>query len=860
MKIRTIAILVIILTNLIIMLFSVSAGIMFVQRNIDISLETDLSVMSTIADFFISSDLENIELKALEIAKSLEIHEEAAWPEILAVQNSIYPEFIGLAAVGADRGLIAASGEFAASGDILNGQFIRRAFTADGSGRKTISSTCPTNNGVVFYLAVPLPYLHNNILVATLPGTYFSQRLSRLVIWETGHIFMSDSEGYAIANPREYWIQDRFNYITAAETDNDFMELAETVKRMTNGESGTGVYTVYGIPRICSFRPVSGSTEGWSLGVVAPLPESPIKDTGKGLLVVAMVSIMLNIIAAIIASSFIKKPFERIAVLKEEADAANRAKSTFLSTMSHEIRTPMNAILGISEILLQNESLKPSAREAIAKIYTSGDLLLSIINDILDLSKIEAGKLELLIDKYEIASLISDTTQLNMMRIGNKSIEFELHVDENTPSHLLGDELRIKQILNNLLSNAFKYTPAGNVKLSISSEKGSFELEAILVIIVSDTGQGLTKDQISRLFEEYSQFNQKANRLTEGTGLGMNITRNLVRLMNGSIHVDSEPDKGSVFTVRLPQGKCTSTVLGTEVANNLGKFRMHNRDYMEKVQISREPMPYGRVLIVDDVEANIYVAKGLMAPYELKIDSADSGPAAIARIKNGEVYDIIFMDHMMPKMDGMEAAGHIRNLGYTNPIVALTANAIAGQGDLFLQNGFNDFISKPIDIRQLNQILNKLIRDKQPEEVLQQARGQKIMQTELGAGDAGSVLAKTEINGLDIPKGLQRFEGNEQVYLEVLRLYAANVRSMLGTVEQVTEHTLDRYVVHIHGIKGTSFAIYAEQIGKEAQELEKAANLGDYDYIKEHNPSFVEAAWQLVFDIEDVLSVLDEPS
>ena len=360
------------------------------------------------------------------------------------------------------------------------------------------------------------------------------------------------------------------------------------------------------------------------------------------------------------------------------AEAANKAKSAFLSTMSHEIRTPMNAILGITEIQLQDETLDQDIREALSKIYTSGDLLLGIINDILDLSRIESGKLELSIDKYEIASLISDTAQLNMMRIGSKPIEFELHIDENTPANISGDELRVKQILNNILSNAFKYTASGTVKLSVSSDANNDNNEeTTLVFIVADTGQGMTEEQVGKLFDEYSRFNMEANRATEGTGLGMSITRNLVRLMNGDISVKSEPGKGSTFTVRLPQGKIGADVLGNEMAENLRQFRTSSRAQMKRVQISREPMPYGNVLIVDDVETNIYVAKGLLAPYELKIESAASGLEAIGKIKKGREYGIIFMDHMMPQMDGVETTKIIRDLGYTQPIVALTANAVS---------------------------------------------------------------------------------------------------------------------------------------------------------------------------------------
>ena len=399
------------------------------------------------------------------------------------------------------------------------------------------------------------------------------------------------------------------------------------------------------------------------------------------------------------------------------AESANQAKSRFLATISHEIRTPMNAILGIAEILLRDETLTAEMKEALNKIYNSGDLLLRIINDILDLSKIDAGKLELNPQRYETASLINDTVTLNMMRIGSKPIEFLLSVDENVPAALIGDDLRIKQILNNLLSNAFKYSAKGTVKLSVFAENADGKLT--LVFCVSDTGQGMTEEQVAKLFDEYARFNAEANRMTEGTGLGMSITKKLADMMNGSISVESEVNKGTIFTVRLPQDGTDSKILGKAVAESLQKLNFDYANQFKKTQIVYELMPYGRVLIVDDVESNLYVARGLLAPYGLSITTVTNGFDAINQIKDGNVYDIVFMDHMMPVMDGIETTGKIRGLGYKHTIVALTANAVIGQADVFLAAGFDDFISKPMDTRRLAAVLKKYIRDKQPPEVIE---------------------------------------------------------------------------------------------------------------------------------------------
>jgi len=401
---------------------------------------------------------------------------------------------------------------------------------------------------------------------------------------------------------------------------------------------------------------------------------------------------------------------------KRQAEDESKAKTRFLARMSHEIRTPMNAVLGIARIQLQKEGHPPETEDAFSRIYNSADMLLHIINDILDFSRVEAGKMEIIPAAYETASLIVDTIQLNLMYIGSKKIDFKLSLDWRLPVYLIGDMLRIKQILNNLLSNAFKYTQEGRVALSFGMEEASEPDDIILLIGVSDTGRGMSKEQLDRLFDEFDRFNLQENSAIEGSGLGMPIAYSLINMMQGTINVKSDPGNGTVFTVRLPQKTHGIDVLGEEMASdlqNLEAGRVPLKESVKKVsKFDHEPMPYGRVLVVDDVDINLYVVEGILASYEIAVETATSGSEAIGKIRNGEVYDIVFMDHMMPGMDGVEATKIIRGMGYAKPIVALTANALKDTEKMFMENGFSGFVSKPIDVDKLDKYLMRFIRDR----------------------------------------------------------------------------------------------------------------------------------------------------
>ena len=513
------------------------------------------------------------------------------------------------------------------------------------------------------------------------------------------------------------------------------------------------------------------------------------------------------------------------------AERASKAKSDFLATMSHEIRTPMNAIIGITQIQMQADNLTHEYRQVLEKIWNAGNSLLGIINDILDMSKIEAGKLELSPSNYDVPSLINDAVQLNIIRIGSKPIEFILEVDENLPSRFIGDELRIKQILSNLLSNGIKYTDSGYVRLTVSHT--AQDEYSMLRFVVEDTGQGMKPEDLSSLFLEYQRFNSEANRTTEGTGLGMNITEKLVKMMDGSISVTSEHGKGSVFTVEVKQKIVICPVIGPELSERLRSFAFVGGGGQSITQISRTPMPYGRVLIVDDVETNLYVARGLLTPYKLACETAISGFAAIEMVESGSRYDIIFMDHMMPIMDGIETTKKLRENGYDGVIVALTANALAGNDEMFLKNGFDGFISKPVDIRHLDHVLSKFIRDKYPAE---------------------AAKYKSETSS-----AINTLEAAKKPSPELLKVFCRDAKKAVTVLRKtVSDGDIKLFTTTAHAMKSALANIGASEESERAAKLEDAGIKNDMEFILKGTEQFAQMLEKLADELDVQTGVGDD--
>jgi CheY-like chemotaxis protein/anti-sigma regulatory factor (Ser/Thr protein kinase) len=454
---------------------------------------------------------------------------------------------------------------------------------------------------------------------------------------------------------------------------------------------------------------------------------------------------------------------------------------------------------------------------------------------------------------------------LNIIRIAEKPIEFVLSISETLPVKLMGDDLRIKQVCNNLLSDAVRYTREGAVEWQLSCER---EGDSVwMSCVVKDTGIGIKSEDLSKLFSNYSQVDTKSNRKIEGTGLGLALARRMVELMDGTISVESEYGKGSTFTARFRQKFVSDETIGPGVVKNLKSMNYSRNRLDTKARFVRVQMPYARVLVVDDVPTNLDVARGMLKPYGMKVDCVAGGQEAINLIRKKEViFDAIFMDHMMPEMDGIEAVRIIRNdigtdYAETVPIIAMTANAIVGNEEMFLRSGFQAFIAKPIDVMLLDSVIRYWIRDKSLEKGLDDRQAKEHshfgQERERRTGTdrrRGQDEFGATIPGLDLEECLGRFGGDEEVLRGILDSYVLNIPLMLEKIQAVTQEGLADYAVIVHGIRGSSHSICAQAVGDLAQALENAAKAGDFAFVEANNGAFLQAVKEQVAEISGFLS------
>jgi signal transduction histidine kinase/CheY-like chemotaxis protein/HPt (histidine-containing phosphotransfer) domain-containing protein len=652
----------------------------------------------------------------------------------------------------------------------------------------------------------------------------------------------------------------------------------------------------------------------------------------------------------------------RISAKNVQADKENKHKSDFLASMSHEIRTPLNAIIGMSELALRETPASTSLSESLISITQAGSNLLSIINDVLDMSKIESGNFQLTPAQYSFSSLIDNVINVIRVRFHGKSIQFFVNIDSRIPNELTGDEARIRQILFNLLSNAVKYTINGFVRFAVTGDVIDNKM-ILLRCEVSDTGIGIKEEDMPKLFGGFTRLDAQRNRNVEGTGLGLTITKKLCTEMGGDITVLSEYGKGSTFTVLIPQKYSEGAQLAmvkdpdskgvllyseypllvdsvSDTLRNLGVpvVDSDNPDHflreletgrhafafmpvgilnraaalVQRLQLNtslvlmiapEENMPFSnlpvlpmpvyaapvanllngfrnikeekfklgftapdaRVLIVDDINTNLRIAAGLLAPYRMKVDTCNNGDISVEMVENKR-YDIVFMDHMMPGTDGIEATARIRALEgeYFErvPIIALTANALAGMREMFLSKGFSDYLAKPIEPAKLNALVNKWIpRNKR-----------RLSHTPASGGTPQTVMEHLcSVEGLDVEKGIIMCGGVEGHYRNVLAQYCRDAEKFLPILRETLKNTADikkpegthtgaspvpwlqSFVIHVHALKSASTGIGAEALSNDAVLLEKAGREGDLELIETHLEAFIQRFSEMVARINGIL-------
>lgn len=633
-----------------------------------------------------------------------------------------------------------------------------------------------------------------------------------------------------------------------------------------------------------------------------------------------------------------------------ETEKASHAKSDFLANMSHEIRTPMNAIVGMCELILRERDISETVREYCFNIQNSGRSLLSIINDILDFSKIESGKLEIIEDEFNIASTLNDVINMAVTRKENKKIELIVKVDPNIPIGIIGDEIRIRQVIINLVTNAIKYTNTGVIVIKVSMTKHDYGIN--LSVSVSDTGIGISEADLEKLWGSFQQVDTKKNRSVEGTGLGLAISKRLITQMGGYINVSSVYGKGSEFRVVIPlkvsndapfvsvkepekihaagfidmkkfaseavERQYTSLIselgrsLDTDIelfgsleelkANAAKKSYTHlfvgrkeyisDREFFEKsaetqnvvvvqdrnnaVDVSenikcifkpfyvlsvaailnnenimtnigsrrslsiRFVAPKARVLVVDDNAVNLKVAVGLMRPYHMQVVTADSGREAITMLRSKD-FDIVFMDHMMPELDGVETTKLIRQKSdeyYKKlPIVALTANAVNGVREMFIEAGLNDYIAKPIELSALDRILRTWL----PRELMKRPTGAEAEELREVKKEAPRNENSDNAKLLDPETGIFYTGGDTETYNDILALYVRKGPEKLQYIQKLFgEKSWKDYVIEVHALKSSSLTVGSAVLSERAKELELAGKVGDYAVIEKKNAVMLE--------------------
>lgn len=521
---------------------------------------------------------------------------------------------------------------------------------------------------------------------------------------------------------------------------------------------------------------------------------------------------------------------EKLKEQKEIADYANAAKGRFLANMSHEIRTPINAVLGFDEMILR-ESGEETVRSYAISIMSAGRTLLSLINDILDLSKVEEGKMEIIPVQYQLSSLMNDLVGMIKERAEKKGLQLNVEVDSQIPHLLYGDEIRIRQCVLNLLTNAVKYTEQGSVTLIVFYEKKD-EKHILLGFSVKDTGIGMKKEDMEKLCTPYQRIEEKRNRSIEGTGLGMSIVSNLLDLMGSGLQAESEYGRGTKISFQVEQEVVNWEEIG-DYSNRLHEMKQESYTYHELFHA-----PDAKILVVDDTEMNLTVIQSLLKKTKVQIDTSMSGKDAL-RLTESKEYDVLLIDHMMPDMDGMETLKHIRKSGKNQetPAVALTANALSGAREMYLDAGFTDYLSKPVDGGSLEKLLESLLPQEKlkcPEDDEVSVEGQGEEEQELPEEMEGIPEWMKELSGLDTKVGVRNC-GSAEGYLSVLSVFHQTAEKQAEEIAFFYQAgDIENYVIKVHALKGSARIVGAGQLSGLAADLEAAGKREDISYIREY--------------------------
>ena len=694
--------------------------------------------------------------------------------------------------------------------------------------------------------------MRTGLLMRVVPISRLKQKLVFLKgEYENVEISIIDQDGDYIVRGKSLKNSNFFQYFRSYN-DVSIEEYERIKSEIIGGVGSMTIYNSKGEECVISYTPFE-SLKVWYLIAYIPkdeLMESHVVDWL--LLGNVSVALVLLLIFNFITLMIYNRKLSEAAV---QANQANEAKSYFLSTMSHDIRTPMNAILGLNEMVLR-ESDDEKILGYSGNIRTAGNTLLGIINDILDFSKIEAGKMDIINGDYRFVSMLNDLVNMVQKKTEDKGLTFKLDIDSGIPSILNGDEIRIKQVITNILSNAVKYTKEGSVTFSVGYEKIPDKQDAVILkVSVADTGIGIKPEDISRMFKAFERVEEKRNRNIEGTGLGMTIAQSFLVKMGSHLQVESVYGEGSVFYFNLEQ----KVVKWNPIGDYEDAFRQtlkERKGYREKFTA-----PTAKVLVVDDAPVNLTVFLGLLSSTKIQIDTAENGDEAIGLFKKKQ-YDVIFLDHMMPEKDGIEVLGEMRGLkdtpNYKTPIICLTANAISGMSEMYIKAGFDDYMTKPIDPDRLEGMLLQYLPKEKVLPALDEGVETGNVDNLAMVGNNGDTYGIDgvlpdfirNINSIDVATGIKHC-GSGKAYLITLKKFLDTAEKNADEIEAFwAAKDIKNTTIKVHALKSTSRIIGALEIGDFAAKLEKAGDSDDIIILEEELPELISQYRKLAKELE----------